>query len=98
MVKDIAITTMRVIDSDGYKYIHKEDVIMSAKKKISVVIPCYNEEKTIKEIYDRLLCIFTTELKHYDYEIIYVDDYSKDNTREEIRKVCKLDCKVGGGF
>lgn len=71
---------------------------MNAKKKISVVIPCYNEEKTIKEIYERLLYIFTTELKHYDYEIIYVDDYSKDNTREEIRKVCNLDCNVGGVF
>lgn len=71
---------------------------MNAKKKISVVIPCYNEEKTIKEIYERLLYIFTTELKHYDYEIIYVDDYSKDNTRREIRKVCALDCKVGGVF
>ena len=71
---------------------------MSTEKKISVVIPCYNEEKTVKEIYDRLLYIFTTELKHYDYEIIYVDDYSKDNTREEIRKVCNLDCNVGGVF
>ena len=70
----------------------------NSKKKISVVIPCYNEEKTVKEIYERLISIFSSELKCYDYEIIFVDDFSKDNTREEIRKVCKLNHKVGGVF
>lgn len=67
-------------------------------KKISVVIPCYNEEKTILEIYERLLHIFDVELQEYDYEIIYIDDYSMDRTREEIRKICKLNDKVKAVF
>lgn len=70
----------------------------TVKKKISVVIPCYNEEKTVKEIYERLLHIFNSELENYDYEIIYVDDYSTDNTRAEIRKVCEMSPKVKGVF
>jgi len=35
--------------------------------------------------------MFENELKQYDFEIIFVDDYSKDNTRDEIRKLCKKD-------
>lgn len=75
-----------------------KNIMGVVEKKISVVIPCYNEEKTIKEIYERLLHIFNFELKEYDYEIIYVDDYSTDNTREEIRKVCSRNQKVKGIF
>lgn len=61
----------------------------NSKKKISVVIPCFNEERTIEEIYVRLLNIFERQLQGYDYEIIYVDDYSTDKTRDEIIRVCK---------
>lgn len=63
-------------------------------KTISVVIPCYNEEKSIREMYHRLKKIFVEELTQYDYEIIYVDDFSKDNTRVEIEKLCTEDEKV----
>lgn len=63
-------------------------------KTISVVIPCYNEEKSIREMYHRLKKIFEEELTQYDYEIIYVDDFSKDNTRVEIEKLCAEDEKV----
>lgn len=56
-------------------------------KKISVVIPCYNEERCVQEMYDRLTAVFADE-PNYSYEIIYVDDYSKDNTRACIEEVC----------
>ena len=67
-------------------------------KTISVVIPCYNEEKSIWEMYHRLKKIFEEELTQYDYEIIYVDDFSKDNTRVEIEKLCTEDEKVKAVF
>lgn len=67
-------------------------------KKVSVIIPCYNEEKSVFEMYSRLKKIFSTELSYYDYEIIYVDDYSKDNTRSEIEKLCVDDLKVKAVF
>ena len=65
-------------------------------KTISVVIPCYNEEKSIAEMYERICAIFCGPLSRYDYEIIFVDDCSPDGTWYEIERMCALDCKVKG--
>ena len=43
--------------------------------KISIIIPCYNEEKTLNEIVNKVLCF-----KSFDKELIIVDDCSSDNT------------------
>ncbi len=67
-------------------------------KTISVTIPCWSEEKSIRQMYDRLTKIFAERLSMYDYEIIFVDDYSPDNTRAEIRKLCKEDSHVKAVF
>ena len=67
-------------------------------KKISVVIPCYNEELSVMKMYARLKKIFSEELSRYDYEIIYVDDYSVDHTREYIEELCSKDTKVKAVF
>ena len=48
--------------------------------KISVVIPCYNEETTIQEI----LKLVQIALNDNEYEIILVDDASTDNTSQII--------------
>ena len=47
---------------------------------ISIVVPCYNEEKTIKKIVKKIL-----EFNLYEKEIIIVDDCSTDNSREIIK-------------
>ncbi len=65
-------------------------------KKISVVIPCYCEEKSVRLMYDRLKTVFDSQLLSYDYEIIFVDDHSPDGTWKEIENICKLDKKVKG--
>jgi glycosyltransferase involved in cell wall biosynthesis len=66
------------------------------KKKISVVIPCYNDAKSVRSMYERLTAVFQKDLPRYAYEIIFVDDRSSDDTWEEIRKVCAVDQKVKG--
>jgi glycosyltransferase involved in cell wall biosynthesis len=48
--------------------------------KISIIIPCYNESKTIKKIINRIL-----EDKFYNKEIIVIDDYSTDGTRDILK-------------
>lgn len=48
--------------------------------KISVVVTVYNEEENIKPLVERI----TAALKAYDYEIVYVDDGSSDNTVKEL--------------
>lgn len=51
--------------------------------EISVVIPCYNSQKAIKELNERLYACL--ESLKVEYEIIYVNDHSKDNTLEELK-------------
>lgn len=68
---------------------------MENRKKISVTIPCYKEENSIFEMYDRLIATFQ-KIPQYDYEIIYVDDCSPDSTWEKIIQLCKKDKKVKG--
>lgn len=55
--------------------------------KLSVIIPCYNEEENIKKIYESL----AKELKDFPYELLFIDDGSSDKTFEEISKLYKDD-------
>lgn len=49
-------------------------------------------------MYNRLTKVFEEKLPEYDYEIIFVDDYSPDSTRTEIRKLCSEDSRVKAVF
>ena len=55
------------------------------KKKISIIIPCYNEEKTIDKI---MLKIFKTKIKQKK-EIIVVDDFSTDQSYFKLKKLSR---------
>ena len=63
-------------------------------KTISIIVPCYNEEKSIGILYEKILHMFHSELSNYEFELIFVDDYSKDNTRNIIRQLCEKDKSV----
>ena len=67
-------------------------------KKISVMIPCYNEEENAAEIYKAVRDEIKTNLPEYDYEIVFIDNKSKDKTREIIRTVCGEDKNVKAIF
>ena len=54
-------------------------------KTISIVVPCYNEEENVEALADALRETFRTKLPSYGYEIIFIDNDSKDRTREIIR-------------
>ena len=68
------------------------------KKIISVVVPCYNEEKNIEALYEAIKDQFVKYLENYDYELIFIDNKSKDNTRNVIRKCCEKDRRVKAIF
>ncbi len=63
-------------------------------KKISVVIPMYCEEEVAQKCYDRVKDVLTN-IDGYDYEIICVDDGSKDHTLEILTEIAENDKKVG---
>ncbi|HAE44492.1 MAG TPA: glycosyltransferase [Lachnospiraceae bacterium] len=68
------------------------------KKLISVVVPTYNEQENVVPLTDTLVKIFTEELPEYDYEIIFIDNHSKDNTKVLIRQICSRNPKVKAIF
>ena len=62
-------------------------------KKISVVVPMYNEQEVATICYDRLTQVLT-KLDKYDYEIIFINDGSKDNTLDILEVIAKKDKNV----
>jgi glycosyltransferase involved in cell wall biosynthesis len=65
------------------------------KKRISVVIPCFNEEANVLEVY-RALRKVVTPMRKYSFEFIYVDNRSTDNTRKMIVQLARKDRTVRG--
>ena len=62
-------------------------------KKLSIIIPMYYEEKVVNECYKRLKEM-AKKLKGYDYELIFVNDGSKDNTLNLLEEIAKNNNKV----
>lgn len=62
-------------------------------KTISIVSPCYNEEKNINVLYLKIIQAISS-LNDYVFEIIFIDNNSNDSTVEEIKKIIKLDKRV----
>lgn len=63
-------------------------------KKISVVVPCYNEEENVVPMSLALSQVMQNELSDYDYEIIFIDNCSTDNTRNLLMEICEKDKKI----
>lgn len=62
-------------------------------KKISVLVPCFNEEKSLPLLYDALVETITN-LPQYEWEILFVNDGSQDNTMEVIRALRQNDERI----
>ncbi len=55
--------------------------------KLSLVVPCYNEEENIRPFFDTVVSVFADRLS--DTELIFVDDGSRDRTKEEMAALCR---------
>lgn len=64
------------------------------RQKISIVVPCYNEEKVIELFYQETIKIVNQLIEKYDYEILFIDDGSKDNTLNLLKKMRSEDEKI----
>lgn len=67
-------------------------------KKISVLVPCYNEEENVEAMYLALTEILTKECNKYTYDITFIDNCSTDSTRDILRGICEKDKKVRSIF
>ncbi len=57
--------------------------------KISIVVPCYNEQEVIEIFYKELMRVISKFKDKYFYEIIFIDDGSKDNTLKILKELRK---------
>lgn len=60
-----------------------------SKAKLCVLCPCYNEAKNLAPLLERIEVIFNQLAPNYNCQVLLVDDGSKDNSREEIKKLSK---------
>lgn len=68
------------------------------KKKISVVIPTYNEEANVVPLARAIQEVMEGKLPQYDYEILFIDNHSKDNTQVLLRNLCQENPRVKAIF
>ena len=55
-------------------------------KKISIIVPAYNEEESIPYLEKRLVALMDN-MKNYEFEVLFVNDGSKDKTLELIKEL-----------
>lgn len=67
-------------------------------KKISIMVPCYNEVENIEPISQTIVGILETELPQYDYEVLFIDNASTDGTKYKIEEICEQNKKIKAIF
>lgn len=63
-------------------------------KKIDIVVPCYNESENIRPLYQAIKDVFTKELPAYDFNLLLVNDGSKDTSLLVLQQLAKEDERV----
>ena len=67
-------------------------------KKISIMVPCYNEEENVIPLSEALIEMFAKDLPQYDYDITFIDNDSTDTTRVKLRQLCECNKKIKAIF
>ncbi len=67
-------------------------------KTVTIVIPTYDEEKNIPLIYQRILAVFERYVNKYLLEILFIDNRSRDRSRDMIIELAKSDSRVKAIF
>ncbi len=60
------------------------------KQLISIIIPVYNEQDSLQEFYKQL-CVVIQKIQAYTFELVFVDDGSKDSSEEIVTAICLSD-------
>ncbi len=67
-------------------------------KKLSILIPCYNEEENVGPISEAVIETLTRDLPQYDYELVFIDNDSTDQTRPILRRLCAVNPRIKAIF
>jgi glycosyltransferase involved in cell wall biosynthesis len=63
------------------------------KKKISIIVPVYNESEGICHFYDAI-CVIFGEAPELDFEVVFIDDGSRDDTLEKLISIAEQDSRL----
>ena len=66
--------------------------------KISVMVPTYNEQDNVVLMAESLTGMFTKELPEYEYEVVFIDNCSTDNTRPLLTEICEKNKNIKAIF
>ncbi|MDQ0975133.1 glycosyltransferase involved in cell wall biosynthesis [Neobacillus niacini] len=66
---------------------------MIGKKKVTILVPAYNEEDVLQQLYSRLINVFNT-LPLYKFELLFINDGSTDETLPKIKLLREMDNRV----
>lgn len=67
-------------------------------KTVSIVIPTYNEEENVLPLSGEVIKELDRNLSGYDYELVFIDNNSQDNTRKIIRELCRSNPRIKAIF
>lgn len=67
-------------------------------KKLSILVPCFNEVENVEPLSEAVINIIQKSLPTYDYEIVFIDNFSDDGTREKIGSLCAKNDKIKAIF
>ena len=67
-------------------------------KKVSILIPCYNEQENVRPMSEAIVNLFQKTLSKYDYELLFIDNNSQDHTKQILREICAANPKIKAIF
>lgn len=88
------IKELKIDFSGEYLYRSLSKYISFQKKLMSVIVPTYNEEHGIEEFYRRTKAVLELLEPRFEHEIIFVNDFSKDNTLKKLHELAMKDNAV----
>lgn len=68
------------------------------KKTVSVLVPCYNEQDNVVPLAGEITAFFEKRLPQYDYELVFIDNFSRDMTRQRIAGLCAQNPRIKAIF
>ena len=63
------------------------------RKKITIMVPCFNEEKSLPLFYDETKIVMES-LQQYDWELLFINDGSRDSTDSIIKEIYEVDNRI----
>lgn len=68
--------------------------MIKSKKLISIITPVFNEEQALDKYYDRIIKVIDKLSNNFDFEIIFTDNCSTDNTFKKLQEFAKKNSKI----